>query len=180
MVYVLLAEGFEEIEAVYPIDVLRRCGVEVKTVGVTWCYVTGSNRIKFQVDIGIEDIDPDEPIKMLILPGGPGRINLRDNDFSRNLIKRCYDNNFPIAAICGAPEILGELGCLKGRKATCYPGLESKLKGAQYVDEEVVVDGNLITAKAAGSSEAFAFAIAEFLCGKDKTNEVRGKMLCGL
>ena len=178
MVYTLLADGVEEIEAVYPIDVLRRCGVSVTTVGVTGKTVTGSNKITIQSDIGIDELNPGDSIAMLIIPGGPGRVNLKANAKAIELIKRCFDNDIPVAAICGAPEILGELGHLKGRKATCYPGLESNLTGAEYVDAPVVIDGNLITSQGAGTSQPFAFAIAEHLCGKVKADEVYKKMVC--
>jgi 4-methyl-5(b-hydroxyethyl)-thiazole monophosphate biosynthesis len=176
MVYMLLAQGFEEIEAVYPIDVLRRCGVEVKTVGVCGEYVTGSNAITIKTDIQLDEIG--ENIKMLILPGGPGRVNIIKNKQAMELIKHCRTADVPIAAICGAPEILAQLGLLDGKKFTCYPGLEENLTGGVYVNQPVVIDGNLITSQAAGTSQAFAFAIAQFLCGKEKSDEICGKMLC--
>jgi len=175
MVYVLLAEGFEEIEAVYPVDVLRRCGVEVKIAGLAE-YVTGSNGITVKTDIQLSEVGND--ISMLILPGGPGRINIINSEQAMNLVKRCCNSDTPVAAICGAPEILGQIGFLQGRKFTCYPSLENALSksGGEFVDSPVVVDCNLITSQAAGTSEAFAFAIAEFLCGKEKADEIRGKM----
>ena len=177
MVYVILVEGFEEIEAVYPIDVLRRCGVQVKTVGMEE-FVTGSNGITIKTDMSIDNIEiGNNNIALLLLPGGPGRVNLKKpKPFA--LIKHCFENDVPIAAICGTPEILGESGLLKGRKVTCYPGLQSKLIGAEYIDQPVVVDGNLITAQGAGCSEAFAFAVAEFLCGKEKADTISEKMIC--
>jgi 4-methyl-5(b-hydroxyethyl)-thiazole monophosphate biosynthesis len=95
-----------------------------------------------------------------------------------DIIKFCFKYSIPIAAICGAPEILAELGYLKGKKITCYPGHEAGIIGAEYVDEPVVIDGDLITSRSAGTSEAFAFAIAEFLCGKEKADEIREKMKC--
>jgi len=177
MVYMLLAEGFEEIEAVYPVDVLRRCGVEIKTVGVDGECVTGSNGITITADIQLDSVE-DDNIKMLILPGGPGRVNIQKSGQAMSLIKHCFKMEIPVAAICGAPEILGEAGLLKGKKATCYPGLQGKMEGAEFIDKAIVVDGNLITSQAAGTSEAFAFAIAEFLCGKEKSDEIRGRMLC--
>jgi 4-methyl-5(b-hydroxyethyl)-thiazole monophosphate biosynthesis len=177
MVYILLADGFEEIEAVYPIDVLRRCGVEIKAVGLTK-YVTGSNGITLKSDVSIDDVGIENHIDMLILPGGPGRTNLKESAPALALIRHCCESNIPIAAICGAPEILGELGFLDGKRATCYPGLEGNLGDVQYVDTPVVIDGDLITSQAAGTSMQFAFAIAEFLCGAKKAAEISGKMLC--
>ncbi|MCL1903755.1 MAG: DJ-1/PfpI family protein [Oscillospiraceae bacterium] len=176
MVYILLANGFEDIEALYPTDVLRRCGVNVVTVGVGGEYITSSNKVIVKPDIGIDEVKLENHIDMLVLPGGPGRGNLRDNDKSLELIKHCCGSDVPIAAICAAPEILGGIGFLKGKKATCFPGIEPKLNGAEYVDAPVVVDGKLITAKGAGCSEAFAFALAEFLCGKEKADEIKRKI----
>ncbi|MCL1789722.1 MAG: DJ-1/PfpI family protein [Oscillospiraceae bacterium] len=176
MVTILLANGFEEVEAIYPIDILRRCGVEVTVVGVGGNEITGSNKITVKTDMRIDEVGLDKTIHMLILPGGPGRVNLRDNAKSLAFIKHCCETGVPIAAICAAPEILGEIGFLKGKKATCFPGIEPKLNGAEYVDAPVVVDGNLITAKGAGCSEAFAFAIAEFLCGKEKADEIHNRI----
>jgi len=178
MVLMLLAEGFEEIEAVYPLDVLRRCGVDVKTVGVSSEYVTGSNKITIKSNIEIDDIKLNGDIDMLIIPGGPGKVNLRKSEKAMELIRHCFKSDIPVAAICGAPEIPGEIGLLKGKKATCYPGLEKSLVGVEFVDEPVVVDGNLITSKAAGTSEAFAFAIVEHICGKEKADEIAKKMIC--
>jgi 4-methyl-5(b-hydroxyethyl)-thiazole monophosphate biosynthesis len=178
MVYVLLAEGFEEIEAVYPIDVLRRCGAEVKIVGVTGTNVTGSNGITIKADMPLDGVDIKK-ITMLILPGGPGRANIAKDEKAMELVGHCCkSDSITVAAICGAPEILGGIGMLQGVKATCYPGLESKLVGAVLTDNPVVVDGNIITSQAAGTSEAFAFALAEKLVGKEKADEIRKKMLC--
>lgn len=183
MVLVLLADKFEEIEAVYPVDVLRRCGVEVKTVGVGGDCITGSNGITVKPDISIDDVGYENHIDMLVLPGGPGRTNLKTNSKAFDLIKHCCDVGVPLAAICGAPEILGEIGFLEGKKATCYPGLEKNLVGALVTDEPVVKDESgksiVITAQGAGTSEAFAFAIAEFLCGKEKADDVYKRMICG-
>jgi len=193
MVVMLLAEGFEEIEAVYPIDVLRRCGIEVKTVAVNGnapnrgncqlstvncqLFVTGANGITIKPDTQLNQIEHTK-IQMLILPGGPGRTNIQKSEKAMDLIRNCHKSGVPIAAICGAPEILGELGILKGKRATCYPGLQDKLTGAEFTDAPVVIDENLITSQAAGTSEVFAFAIAEFLCGKEKADEIRSRMLC--
>jgi 4-methyl-5(b-hydroxyethyl)-thiazole monophosphate biosynthesis len=179
MVYMLLADGFEEIEAVYPLDVLRRCGVNIQTAGVPNQYITGANKITIQADVLAEEVCCED-IEMLILPGGPGRDRLKADPHALKLIKHCCETGIPVAAICGAPEILGELGYLCGKKATCYPGLECKLTGAEVVmNEAVVVDGNMITAQGAGTSEAFAYIIAEQLCGTEKAQEVFGKMVCG-
>ncbi|MCL2754835.1 MAG: DJ-1/PfpI family protein [Oscillospiraceae bacterium] len=184
MVYVLLAQGFEEIEAVFPIDVLRRCGVVVCTVAVGSAeeseFVTGSNGITIKADVLLGDVDLQAvttKAAMLILPGGPGRANVAKNGIAMDLIASCHDSGVPIAAICGAAELL-DGAVLEVRKYTCYPSLESGIKSGEFVDEQVVIDGNLITAQAAGSSQEFAFAIAEKLVGKAKADEIRGRMYC--
>ncbi|MCL2036322.1 MAG: DJ-1/PfpI family protein [Oscillospiraceae bacterium] len=178
MVYMLLAEGFEEIEAVFPLDVLRRCGVGIKTVGVASEYVTGSRNVMIKSDVRLDEMNSCDEITMLIIPGGSGRFNIAKSEQAKALIENCFKANIPVAAICGAPEILGEWGLLKGRKSTCYPGLETKLSGAEFINAAVVIDENLITSQAAGTSEAFAFAIAGFLCGEEKAEEVRKQMVC--
>jgi 4-methyl-5(b-hydroxyethyl)-thiazole monophosphate biosynthesis len=187
MVYMLLADGFEEMEAVIPLDVLRRCGVEILTVAVCSdnsreaglrAEVLGSHNITVKADILLDEVVLDSNIKMLILPGGPGRVNIRKSERATEIINYCCKSGIYVAAICGAPEILGELGHLQGKNATCFPGLENNLTGAVIVDEPVVVDGMIITSKSAGTSEAFAFTIAQLLCGKEKADAVRKSMLC--
>jgi len=126
MVYMLLADGFEEMEAVVPLDILRRCGIEIQTVGISGEYVKGSHDIIIKSDISIDEINLDNA-EMLILPGGPGRVNIIKSEAAMNAIQACHTNNIPIAAICGAPEILGSLNLLQGKRATCFPGSESKL-----------------------------------------------------
>jgi 4-methyl-5(b-hydroxyethyl)-thiazole monophosphate biosynthesis len=182
MVYVMLAEGFEEIEAVYPIDVLRRCGVVVTTVSVDGEeFVIGSNGITVQADALLENIGVSKA-DMLIIPGGPGRVNIAKNENAMRLIKDFAACDVPIAAICGSAEILDLAGILthlgEERKYTCYPGLEKGIGTGEFVDAQVVVDGDIITAQAAGSSESFAFTIAEKLVGKEKADEVRARMYC--
>lgn len=181
-VLILLANGFEDVEAFFPIDVLRRCGVDLTTVAVggNEGYIESSNKVTVKADIGIENVNLEKynRIDMLIIPGGPGRANLRNNDRAMALIRDCCDMDIAVAAICGAPELLGEIGFLEGKRATCYPGSESKMTGAEYSrGTSVVKDGNLITARGAGCSAEFAFAIAEFLCGKEKAEEIADKMI---
>lgn len=172
MVFVFLAEGFEEIEAITPIDLLRRAGIEVITVGVTGKEVTGGHNITVIADHLIEDVDPNG-LEMIVLPGGnPGYINLEKNKSVNDYIEYCNDNNKYIAAICAAPSILGRLGLLEGKKATVYPGMEEELKGADYQKEEVVRDGKIITSRGAGTAIAFSGALIEALKGKEKAEEI--------
>ena len=121
MVYLFLADGFEECEALAPLDILRRAGIEVKTVGVTGEYVTGSHSICLKADIGCENIVLDDNLTAIILPGGmPGTINLEKSDTVQKAIDYANEKNKLICAICAAPQILGHKNLLKGKKATCF------------------------------------------------------------
>ncbi|MDR2531370.1 MAG: DJ-1/PfpI family protein [Oscillospiraceae bacterium] len=172
MIYLLLANGFEEIEALTPADLLRRAGKQVFTVSIDGGAdapdreVTGRSNIKVIADIEMAEMKLDSELEMLILPGGlPGVDNLYACDKVRNAIEFCAENNIFIASICAAPSILGKMDLLKGKKATCYPGFEKYLEGAEIFDEAVVVDGKFITARSAGVSMQFSFMLVELLCG---------------
>ena len=129
MYYILLAEGFEEIEALTQTDVLRRAGIEVKNVGVTGEFVTGSHGITVKADVTIDEAAKTVP-EGIILPGGiPGTPNIAKSEKAVELIKAVSEKGGLVAAICAAPSVLGELGLLEGKKAICYPGFEDKLKG---------------------------------------------------
>ena len=168
MYYVLLAEGFEEIEALTQTDVMRRAGIEVKNVGVTGEYVTGSHGITVKSDIGIEEAAKCVP-DGIILPGGiPGTPNIAKSEKAVELIKVVNEKGGLVAAICAAPSVLGELGILKGKKAICYPGFEDKLEGAKVTVEKVVIDGNIITSRGAGTAMDMALAIAEYITGESQ------------
>ncbi|MBQ8392371.1 MAG: DJ-1/PfpI family protein [Clostridia bacterium] len=174
MVYMFLANGFEEIEALYTLDVLRRAMVDIKTVGVSSKTALGSHGIPVICDITTDELPFDNGFDMIILPGGmPGSTNL-DNDESVNrYISIAKENGKYICAICAAPFILGKRGLLKGKKATCFPGFEKYLDGATVVDAGVVRDGNIITGRAMGSAHDFALAILEALKGEDKAQEIK-------
>ncbi len=176
MVYVYLAEGFEEIEALAPVDILRRCGVEVKTVGVTGKVVSGSHGICVEADILPEAVSLADA-QMLVLPGGiPGTPNLEKDARVTEALKAANAQGKYIAAICAAPSVFGHLGLLAGKKATCYPGFEPELAGAETLEDGVVCDGNIITAKGAGRASDFGFLLAGLLAGWDKAAEVRKAM----
>ncbi|MDR0222216.1 MAG: DJ-1/PfpI family protein [Oscillospiraceae bacterium] len=178
MVYAFLADGFEEAEAIVPIDIMRRCGIETATVGVTGEYVTSSRNITVKADITIDGLNC-ENARMVFLPGGmPGTENLKKSEKVIGALKYCAASGIYIAAICAAPSVPGMLGLLKGKKATCYPGWEDKLTGAEYVDKPVVSDGKFITGNGAGAAFEFGFAIAEILAGKEKSRQVFKAMLC--
>lgn len=166
MIYVLLADGFEEIEALGTVDILRRCDLEVKTVSITEnLTVSGTHGIVVYADICKEEIKEDE-IDALILPGGlPGADNLENCAFVTDLLKRAADDGKLLCAICAAPKVFGVLGMLSGVKATCYPGYEAKLVGAITKRSDVVFDKNFITSRGAGTTHKFAAEIA-FALGK--------------
>lgn len=169
MVYVFLAEGFEEIEALATVDILRRCDLSVETVSITEdLMVKGTHGICVKADITFDAIREDE-ISALVLPGGlPGADNLGDFKKLTDLLCEKAKEGKILAAICAAPKVFGLLGLLSGKKATCYPGFEAKLVGAICKRKDVVVDKNIITAKGAGVTHAFAEAIADAL-GKGAT-----------
>lgn len=172
MVYLFLADGFEEIEALTPVDVLRRAGVEVTTVGVTGIDVTGSHGITVRADIGAEEalsrLEYAPEIEMIILPGGmPGAKNLDESPLVDSFIKAALDADAYLAAICAAPMIYGKRALLKGRDATCYPGFEKYLDGANYYEASVVVDGSFITSDGMGSALDFALQLVTLLKGDD-------------
>lgn len=159
MVYVFLAEGFEEIEAITVIDILRRENVDVKTVSLGDKTVVSAHKIPVLADITFDEIGKADAF---VLPGGmPGTLNLQADE---RLLKLLMDNQDRLlAAICAAPIVFGQLGILEGHKATCFGGYEAELKGAQIVDEPVVIDKNIITGRDYRASADFAFAIAGYL-----------------
>ena len=164
MVYVFLADGFEETEALVPVDVMRRSGIEVRTVGVGKKTVTGSHKITVTADITSDEISLDRSLEMIVLPGGmPGTLNLGNSQDVLKAIKFCSDNNNYIAAICAAPSVLGSYHLLEGRHATCFPGYEEKLLGAKVMPDAVVIDGNIITSRGMGTSIAFGAALVSLL-----------------
>ncbi len=169
MVYVFLADGFEEIEALATVDILRRCEIPVETVSITDDFmVKGTHGISVKADALFSQIREDD-ISALVLPGGlPGADNLGDFKPLTDLLCVKAKEGTILAAICAAPKVFGLLGLLSGKKATCYPGFEAKLVGAICKRKNVVVDENIITAKGAGVTEEFAEAIAEAL-GKGAT-----------
>ena len=173
MVYCFLADGFEEVEAIAPVDMLRRAGVEVKTVGVTGDVVTSSHGIGVVADIALCDVALDENIEAVILPGGlPGATNLEDSAQVQKAIDFANEKGMYVCAICAAPQILGHKGLLEGKEAIAYPGFENELKGAKISHEYVVLDGNIITAKGAGVATEFGLKIVEVLKGADLAEKI--------
>ena len=174
MVYLFLAEGFEEVEALTPVDFMRRAGIEVTTVGVGGEYITGAHGITVKADVCDSDVSAnDADIEMVVLPGGmPGTLNLKASAKVNEFIDRAYDKGAFIGAICAAPSILGEKGLLKGKMAVCYPGFEDKLLGATVFQAGVICDGNIITANAAGAAVDFAAQLIAALKGDEAADAV--------
>ena len=172
MFYVFLAEGFEETEALAPVDVMRRAKLDVKTVGVTGECVTSSHGVPVKADITIDNIDLDD-VQGVVLPGGmPGTLNLEANEKVLDAVKYSCENGKIVAAICAAPSILSGLGMLKGRKACAYPSFEDKLDCEEVVSAPVVTDGHIITGRGMGAAIAFALKLTELLFGEKKADEI--------
>ncbi|MTI59535.1 MAG: DJ-1/PfpI family protein [Firmicutes bacterium] len=173
-----LAEGFEEIEALATVDILRRADISVFTVSITEeKKVIGKNGVAVIADKVFEEII-DTKADMLILPGGPGVASLNEHQGLKKLIKKYYVQGKWIAAICAAPTILGKLGLLEERKAVCYPGLEKDLKGAIIPEDEVLsLDAKIITSKGPGTTFVFALKIVEVLKGAEVAREVGSGMI---
>ncbi len=176
-IYAFFADGFEEIEAFTAIDTLRRAALDVVMVSVTGGeIVVGAHDISVLCDSLFENCDFVDA-DILLLPGGmPGAATLDKHAGLRKLLLSFAAKDKPIAAICAAPMVLGKLGLLKGKKATCYPSFEQYLEGAECVDELVVRDGNIITSMGPGGAMKFALAIVELLEGKEKVAELREAM----
>lgn len=173
-VLVMLADGFEEVEAITSIDVLRRAGIDVRTVGLGKYLVEGAHKIFVWADENSEKNSIPNDVDMIVLPGGmPGTLNLKKDKFVNQMIDFCIDNGKYIAAICAAPSILGERGLLKGIRATCYPGFEKSLIGAQVVKDSCVVDGQFITANGPGSAMEFALILVKVLQGYQMSDQIR-------
>ncbi|HUW41432.1 MAG TPA: DJ-1 family glyoxalase III [Rectinemataceae bacterium] len=175
---VLLADGFEEVEALTPVDYLRRAGIEVKTVGVSGAIVEGGHGILVRADMELSELST--PVDCLVVPGGgKGADNLAANAAVVDLIRRHFFSGGLVAAICAAPAVVLHEACgiLSGRSFTGFPGTETRVTGAEFWKDRVVVDGNLITSRAAGCSGEFAYAIVEALVGKAAADELADRVL---
>ena len=173
MVYILLAPGFEEIEALAPADLLRRANIETATVSITGEPVPGSHGVTVTADIALEDVDLSRA-DMVVLPGGgPGYKNLGKDPRVEQLVRAAVEKDLWVAAICAAPTLLGRWGLLEGKQAVCYPGMEEGLTGAQAkMDRGVVRDGKVITGRAAGDAIDFAAELIEVLRDRAAADKV--------
>lgn len=178
MVYMLLGTGFEETEAIAPLDILRRAGVAILTVGIDGKAVCGSHKIPVVADITLDEMDLTD-VDMLIIPGGMGGVaSLRACPQALEALKFGWENGKYIAAICAGPTVLADLGITQGRRATCYPGQEVNMDGAIMEENAaVVVDGRLITGTSAGCAIPFGLALAEALKGKETAQRVKEQIV---
>lgn len=180
MVYVFLAPGFEIVEAMTPVDYLRRAKADVKTVAVTGNAdktVLSSHNIPVTADITEMQVDMTK-CEMVVLPGGmPGTLNLEASKTVQDALDYCVKHNIPVGAICAAPSVLGHKGMLDGKKATCYPDFEKDLGTAEHTGAPAEIAGLTVTGRGAGTANQFAFALIEVLYGKETADAVKSSVV---
>lgn len=178
MIYLFLADGFEELEAITIIDIIRRSNIEITTVSIgKELMVNSAHGVSIKADKLFENVDFSDA-KGIILPGGAlGTTNLENHEGLKKLILELNQDNKFIMAICAAPSVLGKYGVLNNKKATCYPGFESELKGANIQTDKVVVDGNLITSRGPGTAIDFALKIVEIFDSKATVSNLKDSMI---
>lgn len=178
MVYIFLANGFEELEAVAPIDIIRRAELPLKIVGVGGKVITGSHGINVIADISEEEVNLSEA-ELIILPGGmPGTLNIEKSAKVQEAIDHCVKNSIPIGAICAAPSILGHKSLLSDKEAIAFPGFETQLFGAKISEKYVVTDGIFTTARGAGVAVDFGLELVSRLKGREAANKIRAAIQC--
>ncbi len=172
-----LAEGYEEVEALAVVDVLRRAGIDVKIVSITGEYMVLSSRgVTIKADVLFDDMDYSD-VDVLFMPGGlPGADNLYNYEPLRELINRFNEEGKRLAAVCAAPGIYGQMGLLKGKKATCYPGFEDRLIGAECVKDRVVTDDNITTSRGMGTSVELGLELVKLLIDEKNSDELAIKI----
>ncbi len=179
MIYVFLANGFEEMEAIAPIDLLRRAEKQVVTVGVGGKTITGAHGITVETDITTAQMVLGGELEMIVLPGGmPGTLNLEKSEAVQAAVDFCMDREIYIGAICAAPSILGHKGLLAGREAIAYPGFETQMPGAVISASSVCQSGNIITAKGAGVAVDFGLKLVELAAGLPESKRQRNAICC--
>lgn len=178
MTYVFLANGFEEMEALTTVDLLRRANVPVQTVGVGGRQIMGSHQIPVIADIEEHEVTLED-LEMAVLPGGlPGALNLEQSETVKNTVKDCLESGRYVAAICAAPSILGHMGLLQGKRATVSDGFQSEIIGAEYTGDLVTVDGRIITGKGPMASVDFALQLVDLLAERETAQKVRSAVQC--
>lgn len=177
-VYMFLANGSEEIESLIPVDVFRRGGVEVKTVSITGSeYVEMAHGVVLKADMKFEDADFSDA-DLLMLPGGlPGATNLNEHEEVRKAVLSQYESGKLVAAICAAPMVFGSLGIVEGKRATCYPGFEKYLTGAEYTHELCTVDGNVVTGEGPAATLPYAYTLLAMLTTEQTAHAVAEGMM---
>lgn len=179
MIYMFLADGFEETEALATLDIMRRANIDVKTIGIGKNEITGAHGIKVFADMPEQSVCFEGDFSGVVLPGGgDGTKNLKSSLTVKVALQKAMQKNLPVCAICAAPTVLAKYGYLDNKKATCYPGCEDELFGAQYVNEPVVTDGNIITAWGMGASIKFGLKIVEYICSKEQADKVEDAIKC--
>ena len=172
MIYMLLGTGFEETEAIAPLDLLRRAGLEVRTVGLNGKIIYGSHGIGVEADMEIHELDLKD-LEMIILPGGLGGVaSIRGCSEAMDAIRRAWENGKYTAAICAGPTVLADLGITDGKNATCYPGCDSQMGSANMVNAAAVTDGKLITGTSAGCAIPFGLALIAALKGQSEADRI--------
>lgn len=177
-VYEFLANGFEDIEALAPVDILRRGGLEVKTVSISGSKIVESaHGVKVEADLLFDEANFDDA-DLLLIPGGmPGAKNIDEHEGVRKAVESQACSGKLVGAICAGPMVLGHLGLLRGRKATCYPGFETELDGAIYTSEPYTVDGNIITGKGPGATFEYAYALLTLMKGERVVEALKKSMM---
>lgn len=179
MLYMFFANGFEEVEAIAALDVIRRAGIDIKSVGVGSKAVTGSHGITVVCDVTNDEINSFDGVEGVILPGGmPGTTNLYADETVNKAVDYCAENNLLLAAICAAPLILGRKNLLDGKEAICFPGFEDELIGAAISDDYVCTCDNIITARGMGSAVNFGVAIVAYFKGQGFAAELKSGLQC--
>lgn len=177
MVYVMLGTGFEEIEALAPVDLMRRAGIEVLTVGINGKIVSGGRGIGVQADITIDQMDLTD-LEMIVLPGGLGGVaSIRASEPTLDAVRFAYENDRFVAAICAGPTVLADLGITSGRHATCFPGQACNMKDAILEEKAFVRDGKIITGASAGCAVEFGLALIDALRGPEVSEQIRKQIV---
>lgn len=177
MVYVMLGTGFEEIEALAPVDLMRRAGIEVLTVGINGKIVSGGRRIGVQADITMDQMDLTN-LEMIVLPGGLGGVaSIRASEPTLDAVRFAYENDRFVAAICAGPTVLADLGITSGRHATCFPGQACNMKDAVLEEKAFVRDGKIITGASAGCAVEFGLALIDALRGPEASEQIRNQIV---
>ena len=177
MVYVLLGTGFEEMEAIAPIDLLRRAGIDVLTVGIQGKLVYGSHKIGVEADITIEQMDLTK-LDMIVLPGGLGGVgSIKASPAALEAVRFAHENGKFVAAICAGPTVLAQLGITDGLEAVCYPGCEEEMGSAKVVKAPCIRSGNVITGTSAGCAIPFGLALIAALQGQEAADRIRNQIV---